>query len=69
IVLESEPVLRNAGRIVLASVVEHSLTERTYVQEYAASTSCAYCPALKEGIGFANCAGFYGSPCTRTWAS
>ncbi|KAL0473844.1 hypothetical protein QR685DRAFT_435665, partial [Neurospora intermedia] len=61
VVLESEPVLWNAGRIVLASTVEPSLTERTYVQEHAAS--CAYFPALKEGIiGFANCASFYGTP-------
>ncbi|KAL0469412.1 hypothetical protein QR685DRAFT_444283, partial [Neurospora intermedia] len=60
VVLESEPVLWNAGRIVLASIVEPSLAERTYVHEYAAS--CAYCPALKEGIGFANCASFYGTP-------
>ncbi|KAL0470006.1 hypothetical protein QR685DRAFT_589572, partial [Neurospora intermedia] len=44
---KSEPVLSNAGRIVLASIVELSLTERTYVQTYAAS--CAFCWALKEG--------------------
>ncbi|EGO52162.1 hypothetical protein NEUTE1DRAFT_28719, partial [Neurospora tetrasperma FGSC 2508] len=47
VVLKSEPVLWNAGRIVLASIVEPSLTERTYGREYAAS--CAYCRALKEG--------------------
>ncbi|EGO54473.1 hypothetical protein NEUTE1DRAFT_48924, partial [Neurospora tetrasperma FGSC 2508] len=65
--LESEPVLWNAGRIALASFVEPSLTERTYVQEYAAS--CAYCRALKEGFGFANCPSFYGivNTVASTW--
>ncbi|KAK3488670.1 uncharacterized protein B0T23DRAFT_321253, partial [Neurospora hispaniola] len=52
VVLEFDPVLWNVCKIVLGNIVEPSLTERTYVQEYTAF--CAYCRALKEGRLFAN---------------
>ncbi|EGO59044.1 hypothetical protein NEUTE1DRAFT_39635, partial [Neurospora tetrasperma FGSC 2508] len=58
VTLESVPMLWNAGKIVLGSIVEPSLTERTYVQEYTAP--CTYCRALKEGKLFANFPSFYG---------